>query len=168
MLTSSPPCGPCSCVHNKPVCGCSAAPLHVAIAEGELLGLPSGLAREGIVGRHATVVMQPDHRSGEVVGLLRARHLTAIAQRDVKKSSAVEHQPRAEMQAGIGLGQLAEDHFDVLEAVAREAATRHFGADPVRTARGVRKIDKTVFGELRMQRDVHQTALPVRRHLRKA
>jgi hypothetical protein len=55
--------------------------LHVAVAERELLGLPARAPDERIVLRHATIVVQADHRSRVVVRTLRAIALAAIAKR---------------------------------------------------------------------------------------
>jgi hypothetical protein len=76
----------------------------------------SGRARpadEGVVLRHAAVVVQADHGAGMVVEALRTLHLAAVAERDVEEAGAVEDESRAEVMAGLRLGLHAEQHLHV-------------------------------------------------------
>src|SRR5688572_20259426 len=111
--------------------------LHVAVTEGELLRLPARAADEGIVLRHAAVVVQADHRAGVVVGLLRALHLAAVAEREIHVARAVEHDAPAEVLAAAPFGSLLEKNLHILEAMTGKPAARELGADAVAAACGI-------------------------------
>ena len=112
--------------------------------------------------------MQPDHRTGVVAGILGARHLAAIAKREVEEALAVEHQARPEMLAPGAFRALPEEDLDVLQLVAGQPATRDLGAHAVCAARRVGEIDDSVLRECGVEGHVHQAALPVHRDLRQA
>jgi hypothetical protein len=135
------------------------------VPEIVFLRFPAGLADERIVLRHPAVVVQADDRTRVIVGLLRA---VALAERDEKVAVAIEHESRAEMHAGGAFRLLAEDHLDVLQAIARQPAARDLGPEAGRITAGVGKIDEVVLGEAGMQRDVEQPALADGRDLRQS
>jgi hypothetical protein len=112
--------------------------------------------------------VQADHRTGVVVGTLRALHLAAVAEREVHMACAVEDDAAAEVLAARALGRLAEKHLHILEAVSRQAAARELGAHAVLAARREREVDQLIVGELRMQHHVLQSALPVHGDFRQA
>ena len=141
--------------------------LDVAVAEGELLGQGARLADEGVVLRHAAVVMQADHRAGMVVQPLGAIHLAAVAERDVEEA-AVEHQARAEVVSGPRLGPHAEQHLQVAQGASVEPCARHLGALAALARRGVGEIDPAVLRVIRVQHHVEQAALADRRDRRQS
>ena len=66
--------------------------ISLAVAEGEFFRLPALAVDKGVVGRHAAIIVQADHRPGVVVGPLGPLPLTAVAEGDVEIALAVEHQ----------------------------------------------------------------------------
>ena len=63
------------------------------------------------------------------------------------------------MIAGTQLRLHTEYYVHVIELIAFERAARYFGANAFVVTGGIRKVDKIVFGELRMQHHIHQSAL---------
>lgn len=90
---------------------------------------------------------------------LRAVALAAIAERDVEKAFAVENQPRSEVLATSGFGLHAEDHLDILEAVAGEPAADHLCTGAAFTACDVRDIDEAIFRKAWMQGYIEESPL---------
>jgi len=103
-----------------------------------------------------------------IVGLLRARHLAAVAQREIEVARAVEDDAAAEVVPRTALRALPEEDLHVLEAVAGEPSARELGTDPVVAARRVGEVHELVFLELGVRHHVVQAALPVHRDLRQA
>ena len=133
--------------------------LHVAIAQRIFFRQPAGFAHERIVFRHAAVVVQADHRTVVIAGILRALHFAAVAEGDKQITFAVEHDARAEVIAGAQLRQHAENDLHVFQLIAAQCAARDFGADALVVPCGIRQVDPIVLSELRMQHHIHQSAL---------
>src|SRR5262245_61657056 len=88
--------------------------LLIAVPEVEFLRLPGRLSDERIVLRHAAVVVQADDRAGVIVGLLRARHLAAVAEREIEVACAVEHDAATAVNARAPLRARPERNLSVL------------------------------------------------------
>src|SRR3546814_21070629 len=96
------------------------------------------------VWRHAAVAGQPDHLAEVVRQVLRLIALVAFAKAEPQHAVTVDHDTAAEMVAAAGLGLLAEQHGDSLEAVASQPRRRQRGAGPAVAGFGLGEIDPAV------------------------
>ncbi len=91
---------------------------------------------------------------------LRTLHLAALAEREIEKARAIEHDAPAEVQAAGGLRLLDEQHAQLHQALTLQPRARELGARAAVARAGVREVDEAVFGEARMQRNLEQATLP--------
>src|SRR5207245_5288080 len=117
--------------------------LQVAVPEVEFLGLPAGLAGEGVVPGDAAIVVQPDHRAGMVIRPLRALPLPALAEREIKIAVAVEDDAAAEVDAARAFRALPEQHLHVLQPPVIQLCARELGPDAALSAAGARSEEHT-------------------------
>jgi hypothetical protein len=91
-----------------------------------------------------------------------------IAKRDEQRAVAREHQPRAEVRGAVEFRLLPEDHLYIAQRKSVEAAARDSGTVAAATGSrlAVAEIDQPIRAEVRMQRDIEQAALSLRRHRR--
>jgi hypothetical protein len=131
----------------------------------EFFRAPAGFSRERIVLGHAAVVVQTDHRSVVIAGILRAFHLATVTESDVEVAFAVEHDARAEVISRTQLGLHPENDLHIFKMIAFQHAARHFRSDAIAVARRERQIHAVVFGKLRMQCHIQQSALAYCRYV---
>jgi hypothetical protein len=142
------------------VTGWSAAPCTFRFPNEKISGRAPGRSRNGFVGRHPAVILDPDDLASVVVEALRLSSIAAVPQGHVEQPGAVEDQARAEMLAGARLGLKAEDHLDVGELPAAEPATQDFGARSPLTGPGIGQVDPPSFGIPGVEGDVEEPPWP--------
>ena len=133
--------------------------LHIAVAQREFLRLRTGATDEGIVGGHAAVVVQADHRTRVIIEHLRARLVTTVAEGQIDHAFAVKHDAAAEMLAGAGFRFHGEQDLHAGHSITVEFAARQCGAPATRAGGVVGPVDPAVLCVLRMKSDIEQATL---------
>ena len=124
---------------------------------------------ERIVVGHRAIRVQPHQLALQMIQQLRCRALVVLTQRQEQMTVPVEHDARTEMPAAGQLRRLPENHFPILDLLTDQTSAPERGTGkPVIAGLGIAQIDQRVLRELRRQRHVQQTALPLRMHLRHA
>ena len=145
--------------------------LHVAMPVRPDLGPCAALADERVVGRNATVALDAHDLAEVVCEVLRfVAELLPLAHRDEEPAVARKRQPRTVVRIARLGGLLLEDHRERIEPVGRcveRAPTDRRCADVVARL-GVGEIHSAIRGELGIERDVEQAALPPRKNARHA
>ena len=125
----------------------------------------AALVGEGIVVRHAAVVVEAHDLAEVGLHVLRGIELLPLAGADPQLAVVAEQQAMAVVTASTHLRHLAPDHLEVLEPAAAvrvqcQRPARHRTAARVAVAGfGVADVHGMVVGELRVQRDVAEAAL---------
>ena len=133
------------------------------------LGKVPGLAHEGVVGRNASVVVQPEHRSDVVVGGLgrmglgRVGHggVAPVAHGHEEIAIPVKGQTGSEVLPGAAPGLGHEDVLHACEGLPVEHAPGHGRGSlvPVVARLGIGEVHHLVRGEVRVQHHVQKAAL---------
>lgn len=136
----------------------------------QISGRASGAADERVVRRHGAVARDPHHLPQMAAEVLRRCLLLPLAEPDIERAVAAEHQAGAEVAVAGDLRRLAEDHRDVVEprraTVAHKAAAGDRGAGTALARLGVGEIDALAVGEIGVEGDVEEAALAARRDRR--
>jgi hypothetical protein len=93
---------------------------------------------------------------GEITGRV---ELQALAEGDEQLAVRAEGKARPELQVTTDLGQLAEDDFNVLEAVALQSPPRDSRRGAALPWLGIGEINQAICTEIRVERHVEQSPL---------
>src|SRR5262245_4051886 len=124
------------------------------MTEGVDLRLVSGTSGERVVRRRRAIVIEAKHLAGIAVRILRAAAVAAAWRRHIELAVAPPREPRRAAHAGPA----TEDVFEVGDrgSIEPSACQRQRGLFLVDRL-DVREVNESVCGELRMERDLHQT-----------
>jgi hypothetical protein len=134
--------------------------LHVAMAVAVDLGQRVVPPDEGIVGRDAAVAVDAHDRARVAVEPLRVlAEIGAVAEPDDERAVRQEGHAPAVVQLRVARRSGGEQHLDVDEFSALEAAAHH--ARRIRAGRAVREgqVDPAVGGVVGIQHDLEQAGL---------
>ena len=125
-----------------------------------------------VVGRDGSIAADPDHLAERGLKVLGRRPLLPLTKRHEERLVGPERDAGTEVAASRHLGHLPVEHRDALEGAAHELPAGHGGPrEPGLGSRpGLRvgPVHPRVGGEVRVERDVEEAALPVRDHRRQA
>jgi hypothetical protein len=122
-------------------------------------------ARPGVVGRHRAVGGNADHGPRQIVQVLGAVRIAALAGRHIEHAVRPERQARAEVPAAARLGARLEDDLEVDELPLVQTGAGHLRASLEQAFGRVAEVDQAVVREVGIEGHVHQAALPARRDL---
>ena len=138
--------------------------LHVAVPDGEDLGACAVHADEGVVGRDAAVVAEPDDAPRVVARILGAVPVPAVPERDEEVPVRGETEPRAEMASAARLREGAEQHLNVFQPAAAKPPARDFRAGAAPGTARVAQVHPSVLLEVRVEGDIEEASLAARVH----
>src|SRR5262249_18500142 len=136
--------------------------LDVAMPVRPDLGSRTLAADEWIVRGHAAVALDPhDLAQVRIETLCAVAILLALAEGDEKPSVAGKRKPRPVVSVARHRGLLLKDHVDIGQRIGLRAqpAACHGGRADLVARLGVRDVHEAVLLEIRVDRDVEQTAL---------
>ena len=148
--------------------GVKGGALHVAVTKGPFFGHGIDTFGEGIVERHAAVVMQANDRPRVVIQFLGALLITPVTQSQIQHAGFVEHNASAKMLARTCFGLHAEQDLDLGHTRSLQFASSQSCAPTSRPRRVVSPVNPAVLRMLRVQDHIEQTALSCRYHIGQA
>ena len=141
-------------------------PERIAVPERPDLFGDAAAPRERIVARHAAVGGEPHDLAEILLQVLRRRELLPLARADVEKAVGPERDAMTVMAAAVDLRALPPDDGEPFERGRIGGLEHEPRAGDGRAGRAalalfrIAQVDEAVGGEVGMQHDVAETALP--------